>query len=184
MKELSLHILDIAENSVRADANSIKININEDTKKDLFTIIIEDNGKGMDEETIKIVEDPFYTTRTTRKVGMGISLLKVAAIRCEGSFKITSELKIGTKVVCSFKNSHIDRAPLGNIAETIIALINKSEKLDIIYTHRVDDKVFEFNTREIAKMLDGVSLNNPDVLMWLIDYIKENVNSIHSMLNT
>lgn len=184
MKELSLHILDIAENSVRAGANLIEIQITEDTKKDEYTILIKDDGKGMDDTTIRVVEDPFYTTRTTRKVGMGISLLKAASLRCDGDFKITSQVGVGTSVCCMFKRSHIDRAPLGSIEDTIMALISKNENFDIIYTHKVNEEKFVFNTKEISKILDGVELDNPEVIIWIRDFVKENVKSIHSMLNT
>ncbi|WP_066504386.1 ATP-binding protein [Abyssisolibacter fermentans] len=184
MKELSLHILDIAENSVRANAKLIYIYIKEDTKKDLLEITIEDDGKGMDEEVVKIVEDPFYTTRKTRKVGLGIALLKAAAQRCDGCFEIKSVLNEGTKISCSFKHSHIDRAPIGNISDTILALINKSDHIDIMYRHEIDENIFTFDTRKIKEMLDGVSLNNYEVIMWIKDYIEENVNSIQNTLNT
>ena len=164
MKELSLHILDLAENSIRAEASLIKILINENFDKDMLTIIIDDDGKGMDKELLESVQDPFTTTRTTRKIGLGVPLMKVAAKRCEGDLKIISEPNRGTKVEVNFKHSHIDRAPLGKIHETIMTLINYGKDIELLYEHQINDEKFKFDTREIKKILDGVDINSPDIL--------------------
>lgn len=183
MKELSLHILDLGENSLAANAKLIKIIIIEDLKRDILKITIEDDGKGMDKELLKIADDPFFTTRTTRSVGLGLSLMKASAKRCEGDLKILSVINKGTKVECEFCHSHIDRAPIGNIGETLVTLINHNKKFDILYIHEVDENKFVFDTREIKQILNGVKINSPDVLLWIKDYIIENMKKIHNNVN-
>ncbi|WP_026893762.1 ATP-binding protein [Clostridiisalibacter paucivorans] len=181
MKELSLHILDLVENSYDAGATLVKINILENIDKDILTVDIEDNGKGMDEEFLKRVDDPFMTSRKTRKVGMGISLTKAAALRCEGDFKISSELGKGTEVHFSLKYSHIDRAPLGNMGKTLVSLLNKDKDVDIVYRHQCNNREFKFDTREIKKTLKELSIDNIDVLLWIKTYIEENIKDIHNI---
>ncbi|WP_069649211.1 ATP-binding protein [Caloranaerobacter ferrireducens] len=179
MKELSLHILDLAENSVKAEATKINISIFEDTERDLLTINLEDNGRGMDEELLKKVEDPFVTSRTTRKVGLGIPLMKAAALRCEGDFKISSEIGKGTKVTIIFKHSHIDRAPIGDIGQTIISLINANENIEIVYKHSYNGNCFVFDTKEVKNILGDVPINEAHIMLWIKDYINENVRNLY-----
>ncbi len=179
MKELSLHILDLVENSIRASATEIKISIIEDIKKDTLSIIIEDNGRGMDEEFLKKASDPFATTRNTRNIGLGIPLMKAACERCDGSFNINSKVNKGTKVEGIFKHSHIDRAPLGNISETIVSLIHHSDNTRIIYTHNVENKEFVLDTREIKELLGDVEICSPEILLWIRDYVKENEKKLY-----
>lgn len=179
MRELSLHILDIAQNSISAEADEIRIAIIEDYKKDRLAICIKDDGKGMDELTLKKVVDPFYTTRTTRKVGLGIPMFKASAELCDGSFSITSKLGVGTELVAEFKHSHIDRMPLGNMSDTLITIINSSDKIDLTYTHKIGDETFTLSTREIKKTLGELPIRNLDVLIWLRDYIKENLADLY-----
>ncbi|HWQ30859.1 MAG TPA: ATP-binding protein [Negativicutes bacterium] len=183
MKDLSLHILDLSQNSVSAGANLVNISIVEDTVRDLLTICIEDNGKGMDKDFLERVKDPFVTTRTSRKVGLGIPLMQAACMRCEGDLLIESEKNVGTKLTATFKRSHIDRAPIGNIAETMMSLIlagcNESSIIDFVYRHVIDDKEFCMDTREIRRMLGSeVSLGEPDVLMWIKDFINEGMENL------
>jgi len=179
MKELSLHILDIAENSVKAKASLITITVSEDSTKNLLTIEIDDNGCGMSEEFLKEVKDPFKTTRTTRKVGMGISLFEAAANQCGGELNISSVLGKGTKLSVSFILNHIDRAPLGDIAGTIQTLVGGSPEIDFIYRHIKNDKEFVLDTREMRSALGDVPLNTPEVLMWLSDSINEGINELN-----
>lgn len=164
MRDISLHILDIAENSVKAGAKNITIKITEDEKKNLLTLEISDDGSGMKKEFVKKAHNPFVTSRTTRKVGMGISLLKNAANAAEGDLKIESAEKKGTKIKAWFKYDHIDRKPIGNIAETIISLILMSPDIIIRYVHKKNDEKFEFDTNEIKKQLEVISLNNNEIL--------------------
>lgn len=173
MKEISLHILDIVQNSIAAGASLIGVEILESTKKDEFTVKITDNGKGMSKELVKKVIDPFTTSRTTRKVGLGIPLFKAAAELTGGSFEISSEVGKGTIVTAVFVRSSIDRQPLGDIAGTMLGLFTSYESIDFLYKHSIDQKVFETDTRELKKILGGVSLLEPEVYLWLSDYLKE-----------
>lgn len=178
MRELSLHILDIAQNSIKAEADNLRIAIIEDLASDKLIIKIKDDGSGMDEETVTKVVDPFFTTRTTRKVGLGIPMFKASAEQCNGSFEISSKLGHGTELTAEFQHSHIDRVPLGNMAETMITVITANIELCVVYTHSIDDKTFTLNTKEIKKLLGDVPINNIDVIMWLKDYIKEGLDDI------
>ncbi|TCO79998.1 ATP-binding protein [Marinisporobacter balticus] len=173
MKELSLHILDIVQNSITAKATLIKIMIDENEKKNAMTIEIIDNGIGMSKELVQKVTNPFVTTRTTRKVGLGISLFKAAAERCNGKFYIDSALGKGTKIYASFEKNHIDRAPIGNMAETIISMIISNEKIDYLYVHWLNDHKFVVDTREVKKILGDVPLNNTEVIDWIKHYLIE-----------
>lgn len=178
MKELSLHILDIAKNSVKANAGLIEIDIDEDEAKNLLKIDIIDDGCGMSEEFLKRVKDPFSTTRTTRKVGMGISLFEAAAEQCGGKLDITSVLGEGTRVSVTFLYNHIDRAPLGDMAGTMQTLISGSPDIEFLYRHKKNSKEFVLDTRELKKILGDVPLNNPDVLIWIDGYIREGLEEI------
>lgn len=178
MKELSLHILDIARNSITADSDNLRIAIIEDIENNLLTIKIKDDGKGMNEETLKSVVDPFYTTRTTRNVGLGIPMFKANAENCNGKFNIESQVGVGTEIIAEFQYDHIDRVPIGNMSDTIVTIINGNEDLDLLYTHCVNDDKFTLNTKEIRKRLGEVSISNIDVLSWLKSYIKEGLEEI------
>ena len=183
MKELSLHILDLAENSIKARATIVRINIKEDLNNDLLSIVVEDNGSGMDEEFLKIVDDPFVTTRTTRNVGLGLSLMKAATIRCDGSFSIDSVKGNGTKVKSTFKHTHIDRAPIGDMGQTIVALINHNDSIEYVYTHDIHEQSFVFDTKEIKKLLEGVSIKNNEILLWINEYINDSINNLYEHRN-
>lgn len=178
MRELSLHILDIAQNSVVAEAREIRIAIIENLVDDKLIIRIKDDGRGMDAETLERVIDPFYTTRTTRKVGLGIPMFKASAEGCNGSFEIRSALGVGTEIDAEFQYSHIDRVPLGNMAETLITIIQANTDLDLIYTHCYNEKKFTLNTKDIKKTLVDLPINNMDVLLWLRGYINEALEEI------
>lgn len=178
MKDLSLHILDLSQNSISAGASLVKITIHEDTANDRLDIYIEDNGKGMDKDFLEKVKDPFVTTRTSRKVGLGIPLMLAACKRCEGDLVIESEKNVGTKLTATFKHSHIDRAPMGNMAETMLSLIlagsDGNTAVDFVYRHILNNREFCMDTREIRAALGNeVSLGEPDVLMWIKEYINE-----------
>jgi hypothetical protein len=164
MEDLSLHILDIAENSVDAGADTIEITVKEDTKGDLFTVEIKDNGRGMDEGTIHAVTDPFFTTKTVRRVGLGLPFLKQAAEECEGHFFISSEKGKGTTVSVSFRNSHIDRKPLGDVGASIMVLLAGNPEVDVLFTYKKDDYTYVMDTREIREELAEVPMNSPEVL--------------------
>lgn len=178
MNELSLYILDIVQNSIKADSKNIVINITEDKKKDLLTIEIIDDGKGMNEETLAKVTDPFFTSRLTRRVGLGIPIFKELCETCLGSFQIESQEKKGTKLIGTLKYSSIDRPPMGNIVDTIYTLIINDEEVDITYNHLFNNKKFTLNTKEIKQILDGVSFKQIDIMMWIKGYIKEGLQFI------
>jgi len=178
MKELSLHILDIVTNSINAKSSLIKIKIIENTREDFLKIIIKDNGTGIKSDDIDKIQNPFYTTRKVRNVGLGLPFLKLAAESCEGKFNIKSEENEGTEVTAVFKRSHIDRAPLGKIEETILTILNFSEKFDLIYMHEINSSKFCFNTREVKSVLEEDSIKDPKVLIWIREYIKENIEDI------
>lgn len=174
MRELSLNVLDIVQNSITAKATLIKIELIEDINNDILKINIFDNGKGMTDEQIKSVTDPFYTTRTTRKIGLGIPLFKMAAEMSGGSFKIESIVGVGTKIFTSYIHSSIDRMPVGNINETVSMLIQMNPDIDFVYTHTFNEKSYSLDTRELREQLEDVPLDTPDVIEWINDYLKEN----------
>lgn len=180
MNELSLHILDIVNNSVKAGASLVLLNITEDVSADLLTIIIEDNGCGMDEDFLAEVLDPFKTTRTTRKVGMGLSLFKSAAEQTGGTLTIASKKGVGTKVCASFGLTHIDRQPLGDVASSITTVLSGNEGIDFVYTHTVNGNSFTMDTKEIRKILDGAPIGAPEIILWINDYINEGVENLRS----
>ena len=178
MRELSLNILDIAQNSISAGASLTEILVKENTAEKTLLIGIYDNGKGMSEEQVKNVQDPFFTTRTTRKVGMGIPLFKLAAEQTGGTFKITSELGVGTRVDALFRTDSIDFTPLGDIEATVSTIVSMNEDKDFVYTRSVDEKEFVFKSADIKVILDGVPLSEPSVITWIEGYIKENTEQL------
>lgn len=174
MTEISLNVLDVAENSVRADSSLIEITISISTDLDILNITISDNGCGMTKEQIDKVEDPFFTTRTTRKVGLGIPFFKMAALATGGTFSIDSTVGKGTITKASFVLSHIDRMPLGDINSTIHTLITYNTEIDFLYTYRFNNKDFTLDTREFRKILNDVPLNSPEVSSYIKEYLDEN----------
>jgi len=173
MEDLSLHILDIAENSISAGANRIEIRILEDIKKDFFSMEIKDNGKGMSQEILEKVTDPFYTTRTTRKVGLGLPFLSQSAKEAGGDLSITSNEGKGTTVYAYFKHSHIDRKPLGNIVDTLIVLIFGNPDIDFFYEHKRNNNTYSIDTKEIKLELGGVPISSSVV----IEIIKKDIQN-------
>lgn len=178
MKELSLHILDIGQNSVTAGASLIEVIVEEDTVKDILRITIQDNGSGMDSETLSKVVDPFYTSRTTRKVGLGIPMFKANAEQCGGAFRLESTVGVGTVLCAEFKRSHIDRVPLGNMADTIMAMVMANPQGDLLYLHIVNESSFSVDTREMRVALGDVPLDDVSVLLWVKEYVEEGLLGI------
>lgn len=174
MKEISLNVLDIAENSVKANATLTEIFIDE--VGDTLTLTIKDDGCGMNEETVKSVIDPFYTTRTTRKVGLGIPLLKLACEQTGGTLSITSsvsETDHGTTVTAVFYKNHIDFTPLGDIISSIVTLIQGHPDTDFLFRHTTDKGAVELDTREIRAVLEDVPLDTYEVIIWIGDNLRE-----------
>lgn len=176
MREISLHILDIVQNSITAGASFVTIEIDELKDVDALKIIIKDNGCGIESEMLKNITDPFVTSRKSRKVGLGLSLFKDACERCEGTLEIKSKVNIGTTVMAVMKYNHIDRPPIGRIEDTLISLFMTSN-VDFQYIHRVDDKEFICDTKEIKKIV-GEDLNQADILSWIKEYITDNIQEI------
>lgn len=176
MRELSLNILDIAQNSIAAGASLIRIDVAEDTVKNELLISISDNGCGMTQEQVSNVLDPFYTTRTTRKVGMGIPLFRLAAEQTGGSLSIESEKGKGTTTSALFRTDSIDFTPLGDVTSTVVILISMNTDRDFIYTRSRDGESFLLDTAEMKEILGGVPLNEPEVVQWMKDYINEQTN--------
>ena len=174
MKEISLHILDLIQNSIRAGAANISLDILEDSQADTFTVVIQDDGCGMSPEMAKAVENPFVTTRTTRKVGLGVPFFKQAALATGGSFRIDSQVGKGTQVTAVFGLSSIDRMPLGDINGVIHTLITFTPEMDFLYRYRVDDRQFELDTRQFREILGGMPLDTPDVSQYIKEYLDEN----------
>lgn len=178
MRDLSLHILDIVQNSIKANASTVTVHLGEDAENNHLVLEIEDNGYGMDNDFLNRVEDPFTTSRTTRKVGLGIPLLKESALKCDGKFKIYSEKNIGTKVSAAFSINHIDRLPIGAIADTMITIITAHTNVRFILQLDSVNGSFKLDTDEVNKMLDGVSISEFGVLQWLKEYIDEGIKNI------
>ena len=179
MEELSLNILDIAQNSVRANATRVDITVAELPAEDRLVITINDNGCGMTPEQVAHVEDPFYTTRTTRSVGLGVPLFKMEAEMTGGSFQIDSQLGVGTTLTAVFKPSSVDMIPLGDINGTVQLLISCNPTLDFIFyrslrTGEGERREFSLQTAELREVLgEDVPLDTPDVVLWIKDYLAD-----------
>jgi anti-sigma regulatory factor (Ser/Thr protein kinase) len=182
MEDLSLHILDIVENSITAGASIIKIKIVEDLKKNLLQIQIADNGKGMDKDIIKKVKDPFFTTKPSRRVGLGISLLAQAAQESMGRLSIKSKKGEGTVIKANFQYNHIDRKPLGDIEKTLIVLIMGNPDIDFIFEHKRDNSRYLLDTRQIKKTLEGIPISHPRVIKYIKDDIRKWLNETKSSI--
>ena len=179
MEDISLHILDVAENSIGAGASLIKITLSENAAEDLFSVEIEDNGRGIPEDIREKVLDPFCTTRTTRKVGLGLPLLAQSARETGGDISVRAGDGCGTIVTAGFKKSHIDMKPLGDIAETLVVLIAGNPQVDFLFTYRVNSDAFSLDTRQVREELDGVPMNAAPVLSFLRDYLRTSLRDIH-----
>ncbi len=167
LRELALHVLDIAEKSLNAGASLVTIEVVEDAAADRLTIRVSDNGRGMDAETVAQVIDPFFTTRSTRKVGLGLPFLKQAAEMCNGGLTIDSKVGQGTLVTATFQRSHIDRMPLGDLPGTVLTLIVGYPLADFIFRHMIGDKCVQLDTRPIKAELGDVALSEPEVIGYL-----------------
>ena len=178
MKDLSLHILDIVENSISAKATLIEITIDENRTDNSYWLTINDNGKGMSREMAEQVTDPYVTSRTTRKVGLGLPLLMMNAERTGGHITITSIEGKGTKVRALFIYDNIDRLPLGDMAGTIVILASANPAIEFVYTHTVDGEQYVFDTREIKEALDDVAINDNHIFKYLKEMINENLQEI------
>lgn len=182
MKELSLNILDIAMNSVKAKAKNILIKLVE--TDETLTLVIQDNGYGMSEETVQNVINPFYTTRTTRNVGLGVPLLKLAAEQTGGGIEIQSVSENdnpdshGTTITAEFFKNHLDFTPLGDVISTVTTLIQGNPEIEWRFVHEINGQSVELDTRELREILGEVPLDNYEVIKWIEGYLKESYESV------
>jgi len=172
LEDLSLHILDIAENALKAEATRIEIRVDEDIGRDLLRLQIIDNGRGMDEEMVKSVTDPFVTSRTERRIGLGLPLLAEAANMSGGNIKINSLPGTKTTIEVTFVHSNIDRKPLGDIGKTFIMLISGNPEVDFKYYHQINGNEYCLDTVALKEHLQEVPMNHPEV----IKLIREDIN--------
>jgi hypothetical protein len=180
LRELSLHIMDIIENGLAAGATLIGLFVAEDRQGSWLRITITDNGRGIPEKMLQAVMDPFVTSRTTRRVGLGLSLFQEAANRCDGNFNIQSKEGEGTEVHASFRLDHIDLVPLGDMAGSLTTLIMGNSDVDFVYTHEVDGEMFELDTRDIKEELDGMPIDQPEVIRFLAGKIRESLADLNA----
>ncbi|HHY83558.1 MAG TPA: ATP-binding protein [Clostridiales bacterium] len=179
MEDISLHLLDLVQNSIAAGASLVKIFIRESPKEGRLWVSVRDNGRGMDENEAAKAADPFYTTRITRKVGLGIPLFKASAEATDGSFEIRSKKGEGTEIAAMFHTSHIDCLPLGKIEDSIAALIFMNPEMDIEYIHECCSNRFKLDTREIKKVLGDVSISLPEVVDWIKEYVRNGLDELN-----
>ncbi len=180
MEDLALHILDIAQNSIEAGAGAIEIEISESLREDRLVIEVRDNGRGMDSETAAKAADPFFTTRSTRKVGLGLSLLAAAAKAAGGEFTIGSKPGKGSAITATFQHKHIDRAPLGDIETTLMVLLAGHPGKDIFFRHRIEDRVFELDSRDFRAA--DIDLTSPVGLAVLREAIRNGESEMRDIL--
>jgi len=176
LKEISLHVLDIAENSINAGATKIEIKVAENIKNDELVISIKDNGCGIDTEKVKRVVDPFVTSRTTRRVGLGIPFFKAAAEACDGYLKISSELGRGTEILVKFKHSHIDRMPLGDLKGTLLNLIIGNPDIRWVFRYEYNEKTYEFDSQPIKEILGDLPFSDPQVIKFIRGSISDGID--------
>ena len=178
MKDLSMHIMDILQNSTRAGATEVTLEVLEDAAADTLTIRFIDNGCGMDAETVQKVINPFFTTRTTRKVGLGLPLLKQNTEQTGGSLDIQSEKGKGTTVTAVFGRSHLDRPPMGDLAGTVILTASAYPDIRFIFHYHNGETDYVFDTVEVNEVLDGISIQEPEVIQYLKEMIQENIGNV------
>ncbi|MBR3554062.1 MAG: sensor histidine kinase [Clostridia bacterium] len=178
MRELSLNVLDVAQNSVTAGATQLDIILTQSTAQQTLTIEIKDNGCGMTKEQLASVRDPFFTTRTTRKVGLGVPLFKMAAEMTGGDFDIDSAVGVGTTVRAFFHTDHVDFVPIGDMASTVVSLMAMNPQVNVRYCRAIDGKDFSVESETLAAILGDVPLNEPSIMRWLTEYINENTNEL------
>jgi hypothetical protein len=178
MKTIADHILDICQNSIRAKAKLIEIIVAEDNIAELCTVIVRDDGIGMDEETVKRATDAFFTSRKTRKIGMGLALLKQNAEQTGGSLQLTSSPGKGTEMKVTFAMNHIDRPPIGDLAETLVLLIIGNDKLIFNYTQKTASGSFHFSSSDLHEIFGGIPLKTQEVRKAVGEFIKNNIDEI------
>lgn len=175
MNDLSLHVIDIIQNSISAGAGLITLRIEEDTASDRLLMEVTDDGRGMTPEQVANLSDPFFTTRTTRRVGMGIPLFRQSAEQAGGGLTVASEQGKGTTVRAEFGLTHIDRPPMGDIANSFVLMVSANPELDFVLEYTIDGGSYRFDTREVKEALDGISLAEPAVIRMLTEMVSANI---------
>jgi len=175
-----MHITDILQNSIRAKSTLTTISLVESASQNLLCISIADNGEGMPADILAKASDPFFTTRNTRRLGLGLSLLKQKAIQAGGTFELTSQLGIGTNLTATFQLQHIDTPPLGDVACSIAQMASSNPTLDFVYIHQTDKDQFQFDTREVKQTLEGVPISNSSIYAFLKELISSNLEEIRN----
>ena len=175
-----MHVYDLMENSTAANSTEVRLTIRDSIRDNDFHFTIEDNGKGMTPEFLAKVTDPYTTSRTTRKVGVGLPLIKMNTENCGGGMKITSEVGKGTRLELWFQHNHWDRPPMGDLTGTLVMLVSQHEDIHFIITYTTDEGEFVFDTDEIKEALDGMSMNDLTIIRYLKEMVAENLAEIHA----
>ena len=173
MNDISSYILDIVQNSIKAGSNTVEVKVVENFEKAKLTIVIKDDGCGMDESTMEKLYDPYFTTRSTRKIGLGIPMLLELCDMCNGSLEISSQINKGTTVEIELDLNNYDLPEFGKVDDLVISIISNDKDVDLIFEYIKGEKIFYISTIEIKKILGKISIVQPDILLWLRDYIKE-----------
>lgn len=179
MNDISLHIIDVIQNSIYADATLIRVLIDEEISRNRLVVEVEDNGRGMTQEQVERLGDPFFTSRTTRKVGMGIPLFRQAAEQTGGEVVVKSSVGQGCIVRAVFVYDHIDRPPLGDVANSFVLMVSANPELEFVLEYRCENKSYLFDTREVKEVLEGLPLNDPSVIRMLTDMVRANIEDIN-----
>jgi signal transduction histidine kinase len=175
IEDLCFHIVDVVQNSVSAGADRVEIQIEVSRREDRIRLQVDDNGVGMDAKTVERVQDPFFTTKSGKKVGLGIPLMKETALHCDGDFEITSRVGEGTRIRAEYRFSHIDTPPLGGVAETVFQLIAATPEVNIVFAWITDDGRFDVSSHDIREQIGDMPLSHPAVLSFLREYLQENL---------
>lgn len=179
MDELALHLLDLLMNSVEAGSTAVSVVICEELAKDVLVMEVSDDGRGIDEAMVDKVLDPFSTTRRSRRVGLGLALLDMAARQCEGGVRVESQRGRGTRVVATFQHSHVDRAPLGDLAQTLAVFLAANPGVSLTYRHEFDGARFLFDSVEWSRRLGDTSFGDPAVAVWLRSHLAEGLQNLY-----
>lgn len=178
MREIALHLLDIAQNSIAAGAKTVRIQVDESLEQDRLRVVVEDDGRGMDEALLARAADPFVTSRSTRRVGLGLSLLKAAAEAAGGGLRITSAPGQGTRVEAEFQRSHIDRMPLGDLPGTLLTLVVGSPTVRWLFQYRKNGAAFAFDSDDLRQAVDDTPLTEPAILRFIREYLEAGVRRV------
>lgn len=175
MEDLAMHMMEIIMNSIHANSKNIEIEVIDSEEKNLIKMTIKDDGKGMTKDLLLKIVDPFVTTRTTRKIGMGVAFMKGLAEQCDGSFDAKSNVGKGTVISASVRRDHIDVPPMGNLGEMMMQCIQADENIDYIFNYIADKGSFLFTTKEVKEQIEGMSIVEPEILLWIKDYINQGI---------